>query len=360
MKKKIKNIFKSKSLKVFGLIIALIIVGGLASFQVNVSFKPNTASATSVTCSDGASSCGTFDDLPLGNVFCNIHAKMNQPFTVTCNTADNTTVVGGPGQQAYGVLSKSGSVVVPSTYTDSTGYYNGGAITPNSSVSVSWGASHAGSVSIGTVSDTYDPCSPFAIGKKGNPGSNGTFNMSGGQALVCDGFSNRTDTGTVSPGDALNMTVTLLGANNNMNSSCDPTQGGCDYGSGVASASITNLTYCYKSTSSGNTNYIVPGDPTSGKRNYVPDPNNPGTCMPNNLPAAVPALSAKWNANGLTHYTAALTPGQKTITIPFTFWNSGQPESIANVTGCTAIPSNGVSVVGLPSCPPTTLTAPKK
>ncbi len=325
---------KLKSLKFVGLIGLLAIVGAVA-FTINVSFKPiKVAAYSQPTCSDGASSCGSFGAVIIGTVSCSINGRANDGWTATCNTADGTTVVGGIGQQEWLAFTKSGSLTVPATYTGDANY-NGGSIFPNSSVSVTWGANQSGSVSLGTLSDSNDPCSPYAIGKNG-----------------CNGFSGRTATGTASPGDTLNMTVTMLHADNNMNSTCT-VGGNCgQWGAGSAFAEVDNATYCYKSTSSSNTNYIVPGDPTSGKRNYVATAQ--GVCTPNNVSAAVPKLSAKF-ADGTTNlsidtnssYCTLNSDGSHTCTIPFTFWNSGQSGSLVNVTGCNTSFSGGLSEVPL-------------
>lgn len=323
------KIMKFKSLKFLGslvIVLILIIGGAVLSFKINISLRPNTASAyLQPTCSDGATYCGAFGGYTVsGSISCSINGRMNNGWTATCNTGDSTTVIGGPGQQEWLVLSKSGSVTIPSTAPGDSNY-NSTTVFPNTPVYILWGAHHAGTVNLGTASDSYDPCSPYAIGKPG-----------------CDGFSNRlSSAGTGNPGDVLRMTVTALHADNNMNSTCTPGSDCGQWGAGTASASLDGLTFCYNSSSASNTNYIIPGNPSSGKRNYVA--TSQGVCTPNNLPVVkIPALSAKWNANNLTSYTITATPGTR-IVVPFTFWNSGQSGSTVTVdgtSGCHATSPN--------------------
>ncbi len=327
-----------KSPKFLASIALLVFVGAVFTLKVTVSFRPGNASAyDEPSCTDGVSRCGTFGAAQVGTVSCSINGRAENGWTATCDTGDNITLAGGPGQQEWLVYSKSGSAVVPSTHSGDSNY-NGGPIFPGSQVFVTWGANQAGSVSIGNVSDSNDPCSPYAIGKSS-----------------CNGFSGRSVTGLASPGDRLNMTVTMLHSDNNMSSGCNPGSSCGQWASGTASAEIENATYCYSSNNSQSP-WIDPNNTTLGRRNYVA--TSQGVCSPDNLPAAsslkIPALSAKWSDNNSTSKTISVTPGQ-TYTIPLKFWNSGEAGSIVHVLRCDATKTGNVSL-DIPNCLPTDLT----
>ncbi|HUD44223.1 MAG TPA: hypothetical protein VMR41_01640, partial [Patescibacteria group bacterium] len=323
---------KYKSLKFLFVVALLAIVGAVVSFKVNISLKPNTALASGPTCSDGAATCGSFGGYMVpGSISCSINGRMNNGQTATCNTADGTTVIGGPGQQEWLVLNKTGSVVVPSTLPAPDANYNSTTVFSNTAINIDWGANQAGTVHIGTAYDSYDPCSPYAIGKIG-----------------CNGFSGEiSPNGTANPGDVLSMTVTALHADNNMNSTCTPGTNCGQWGAGTASVALSDITYCFKSSSPSNNNYIIPGNSSSGKRNYVTTAD--GVCTPNNVPVAVPTLTAHWNSGTSTTTTDNVTVGQP-YTGNFVFSNSGQAGSSVTVTGCDVIKSDSTFNTSFPPC----------
>lgn len=271
-----KNIFNSKFIKIFSLIVLLVAVGAVASVKVNVSFKPNTAQATGVssptsaTCSDGTTSCGS-----VYTIFTDL----------SCSWTNNDSGCTDSNKVAEPLIPAGSSIFRTSVAGNLTGDFCG--IGLNIPIPVS-----------GTL---------FGLGCGG-----------GSQSCSVNGLVENNP-----PSNSLTA----------INPAQSP-PGPCENGKASGHAQY-NLTVC-------NSGYTA----------------SDAYCT-KNVTAAVPKLKAQFSnsaSEGNTisvdstgHGSVQLTPGQKTITIPFTFWNSGAPGSIVHVTRCvTAVTSGNLSVPQLP------------
>ena len=145
---------------------------------------------------------------------------------------------------------------------------------------------------------------------------------------------------TANPGDPITYSVTNW---------CRPNNGSAQsqWGGGTIDVAL-NLTACYTKAEMDYLNSQVQGtfqNPTD----YHPTAN--GVCTPSQ-----PALNAAWQATGNIEQTITLTPDQTSVSVPFTYGNTGQPTSIEQGITCqpTLEPGSNLPVGAVKSAKCTT------
>jgi hypothetical protein len=146
------------------------------------------------------------------------------------------------------------------------------------------------------------------------------------------------------PGDSFDFSVTNVYAPNNGT-------GVGDWGKGSAEIDVP-ITTCYTAA------YITQLNGLGGGYQNVTDyhPTADGVCTPVSSGPSTPALSAQWQENSSASLTKSIAPGTS-ITIPFSYWNSGQTGSVLTGINCTPKVLSGNASIVTYICGASSLTA---